>query len=241
MTSDLRNQSQSSDTFPPEQLNTAHSNALDWRKVSAAEASILSEEILLSAARAGQEWAFAELCSRYSKRIFYMLHKITKSREDAEDALQESMLNAFVHIGDFNQTSTFGTWFTRIGINAAFMLLRRKRARPDTSPDVQIDDSEKPRQWEIADRRPNPEDLCIQLENQRRLQAAISKLPKAYRHVYEIRHRSDASIKEIAEKTGVTVATTKSRLWRARQALRNSLSEYGSPLSALRHIKRRRQ
>ena len=135
------------------------------------------------------------------------------------------MLNAFVHLDDFNQTSSFGAWFTRIAINAAFMLLRRKRARPEISADVQIDESEKPRQWEIADRRPSPEDLYIQLENQQRLQAAISKLPKVYRNVLEIRQRFDATMKEIAEESGITIANTKSRLRRARQALRNSMLE----------------
>ena len=224
MTSDLRNQSQSSDTFPPEQLNTAHSNALDGRKVSAAEASILSEEILLSAARAGQEWAFAELCSRYSRRIFYMLQKITKSREDAEDALQESVLKAFVHFGDFKRASSFATWFTQIGINSALMILRRKRARPEISTDASVDESVKQFQWEIADRRLNPEDHYIEFEKHHRLQSAISKLPKGYRHVVESRQRSGASIKEIAEEAGITVAATKSRLLRARQVLRRSVA-----------------
>jgi PAS domain S-box-containing protein len=76
---------------------------LDWRKTSADKASDLSEVVLISAAQAGQEWAFVELCFRYSKRILFMLNKITNNREDAEDALQESILKAFVHFGDFNR------------------------------------------------------------------------------------------------------------------------------------------
>jgi RNA polymerase sigma-70 factor (ECF subfamily) len=220
---DRQNQSQFSDAVRPEWLNTAHSNVLDWREASSGEASILSEVMLLSAARAGQEWAFVELCSRYSKRILFMLHRITKNREDAEDALQESMLKAFVHLGEFNQASSFGTWFTRIGINCAVMLLRRKRARPEISTDAPVDEIEKPRMWEIADRGPSPEEIFIQLENQQRLQTAISRLPKGYRHIVESRHRSDSTMKETAEEAGITIAAAKSRLLRATHVLRRSM------------------
>jgi RNA polymerase sigma-70 factor (ECF subfamily) len=137
--------------------------------------------VLISAAQAGQEWAFVELCFRYSKRILFMLYKITKNREDAEDALQEAKLKAFVHIGDFNRASTFATWFTRIGVNSALMILRRKRARPEISVDAPVDESVKQFQWESADRRLNPEDHYIELEKHRRLQSAICKLTRDWR------------------------------------------------------------
>ena len=220
-----QNRSQSSFNVLPEPSSTAHFNARDWRKPSADEASDLSEDVLISAVRAGQEWAFVELCFRYSKRTLFMLNKITKNREDAEDALQESILKAFVHFGDFNRASTFATWFTRIGINSALMILRRKRDRPEISTDASFDESVKQFQWEIADRRLNPEDHYIELEQHRRLQSAISKLPKRYRDVVESRHRSEASIKEIAKEAGITVAATKSRLSRASETLRSSMLE----------------
>jgi RNA polymerase sigma factor (sigma-70 family) len=200
-----------------------HLKPLGRHKPSANEASLFSEETLICAARAGQEWAFGELCSWYSRRILLTLHRITKNREDAEDALQESMLNAFVHLGNFNQTSTFGTWFTRISINSALMILRRKRVRPEISTDAAADDNEKPLQWEIADRRPNPEEHCLELEMHRRLQCAISKLPSRFRHIVETRRQSEASIREIAEEAGISIAATKARLWRARKVLRKSI------------------
>ena len=87
-----QNKSQLPFNVLPEPSSTAHFNPPDWRRTSADEASDLSEDVLISAAQAGQEWAFVELCFRYSKRILFMLNKITKNREDAEDALQESIL-----------------------------------------------------------------------------------------------------------------------------------------------------
>jgi RNA polymerase sigma factor (sigma-70 family) len=181
------------------------------------------EEMLLSAAQAGQESAFVELCYRHSRRILFTLSRITKNREDAEDAFQEAILNAFIHFGNFNRASSFATWLTRISINSALMILRKRRVRPEASVGEPIYDSGRSLQWEIADRRPNPEQYYIQSENHRRLQSAISKLPTVYRRVFEIRLRSEGSMKEIAEEAGITIGATKSRLLRARKALHSSI------------------
>ena len=91
--------------------------------------------------------------------------------------------------------------------------------------DAPVDDSVKKFRWEIADRRLNPEDHCIELERHCRLQAAISRLPKIYRHVLESQRRSEASIREIAEEAGITVSAAKSRLSRAKETLRGSMLE----------------
>jgi RNA polymerase sigma factor (sigma-70 family) len=195
----------------------------EWRTTNADKASHFSDELLVLEAQAGEEWAFVELCFRHSRRVIFMLSKITRNREDAEDVFQESILKAFVHLGNFNRASSFSTWLTRISINSALMMLRRKRGRPEVSIDGPIDQDVKPVLWELADRRPNPEEQLIESESRERLQFAISRLPTSYRTVVEIRCRSDASLKEIAEETGITVAATKSRLLRGRNALRKSV------------------
>jgi RNA polymerase sigma-70 factor, ECF subfamily len=195
----------------------------EWRTTSAHKGSPFSDELLVLAAQAGEQWAFVELCFRHSRRVIFTLSKITRNREDAEDLFQESILKAFVHLGNFNRASSFSTWLTRISMNSALMMLRRKRVRPEVSTDGSVDQNAKPFLWELADRRPSPEEQLIKSESQKRLQLAISRLPTSYRTVVEIRHRSDASLKEIAEETGITVAATKSRLLRGRNALRKSL------------------
>ena len=179
--------------------------------------------MLLSAARAGQESAFVELCYRHSRRILFTLSRITKNKEDAEDAFQEAILNAVIHFGNFNRASSFTTWLTRISINSALMILRKRRVRPEVSIDEPIDEGARPFLWDIADRRLNPEQYYIQSESHRRLQSAISKLPTVYRRVCEIRLRSEGPMKEIAEEACLTVAATKSRLQRARKALHSSI------------------
>ena len=183
------------------------------------------EEMLLSAAQAGQESAFVELCYRHSGRILSMLSRITKNREDAEDVFQEAILKAFVHFGDFKGGASFTTWLTRISINSALMLLRKRRARPEALIDEPIDEDARPLRCDIADQSPNPEQYYIQFENHRRLQSAISRLPTIYRRVFEIRLRSDGSMKDIAEEAGMSIAATKSRLLRARNALHSSIGK----------------
>jgi RNA polymerase sigma-70 factor, ECF subfamily len=177
----------------------------------------------LSATDLRKAWAFAELCYRHSGRILFTLSSITKNREDAEDAFQEAILNAFVHFGDFKRASSFATWLTRISINSALMVLRKRRVRPEALIDEPIDEGARHLQWDIADRRPNPEQYYLQSESHRRLQSAISELPTVYRRVFEIRLRSDGSMKEIAEEVGITIAATNSRLLRARSALHSSI------------------
>jgi RNA polymerase sigma-70 factor (ECF subfamily) len=152
-----------------------------------------------------------------------MLFRITNNREDAEDAFQESILKAFIHFGDFNRNSSFVTWLTRISINSALTILRKRRVRPEVSIDEPIDEGARPFLWDIADRGPTPEQYYIQSESHRRLQSAISKLPIDYRSVFEIRQRSDGSMKEIAQEAGITIGATKSRLLRAKRALHSSI------------------
>jgi RNA polymerase sigma-70 factor (ECF subfamily) len=144
--------------------------------------------------------------------------------EDHNAGVGKSILKAFVHFNNFNRASRFSTWLTRISINSALMMLRKKRVRPEISIDVSSDHGSEVFQWEIADRRANPEDLYLRHEINARLQAAISHLPRTYRDVVEIRQQSEGSLKVVAGHVGITLAATKSRMMRAAKVLRNSLS-----------------
>jgi RNA polymerase sigma-70 factor (ECF subfamily) len=114
------------------------------------EPSATGDGVLVAEAQAGQEWAFAELCKRNSKRVFKTIYGVTKNREDAEDALQDSMLRAFLHLDKSNGRSSFATWFTRIGINSALMILRKRRVHLETSIDAAAQ-GETWQKWELAD------------------------------------------------------------------------------------------
>jgi RNA polymerase sigma-70 factor (ECF subfamily) len=183
----------------------------------------LSDDVLVVAARSGEEWAFVELCARNSQRVFNTIYRVTKNREDAEDALQSSIVRALLHLEQFDGRSSFATWFTRIGINSALMILRQKRFRLESS----IDSTAEEESWhplQIADYAPNPEERYAAYERSTHLKRAICQLPPALRSVVELAKMEGHSIKQIARKMGISVPATKSRLGRAKAALRKSMT-----------------
>jgi len=162
------------------------------------------------------------LCTRNSKRVYNTIYGVTKNREDAEDAMQDSMMRAFMHLKQFDGRSSFATWFTRIGINSALMILRKRRIRLETSMDATAD-GEPWQAWQIADHAPDPEQHYTGRERTLRLKRAVCSLPNALRSVVELGQMEGHSMKQIARNMGISVPATKSRLARAKAALRKSM------------------
>ncbi len=185
-------------------------------------ASAATDEDLVAAAKSGDHPAFVELWTRHSKTAFNMAYRITRNQDDAEDVVQDAWMKAYVHLNTFDGRSKFSTWLTRIAINSALGILRRKRARPETS--MEITDGETWQHWEIADETINIEELYARHERVERLRRAICCLQPRLRNVVEIHQSNDRSIKEIADLAGISVAATKARLFRARKILRKALN-----------------
>ena len=179
------------------------------------------DEDLVEAAKLGDHSAFLELWTRHSGRAFKTTRRITGNRDDAEDAIQDAWMNAYVHLNTFDGRAQFSTWLMRIAINSALMILRRKRAHPETSMEIAGSET---RYWEIADQTKNLEELYASHERVERLRQAIYRLQPTLRNVVEIHQSNDCSVKEIAELAGISLAATKSRLLRARKVLRRVLS-----------------
>ncbi len=182
----------------------------------------LDDRGLVAAAKYGQTIAFDVLCERLSPRILRSLCRITKNREDAEDALQDSLLSAFVHISEFDGRSAFSTWLTRIAINSALMILRKKRTSHEVSLDGSADSDEKSTPWEMPDHAPNPEKRYAQHERENILRGAISTLRPTVRKVIEIQQLQERSMKETAAIIGISVPAAKARLFHAKVALRKT-------------------
>jgi RNA polymerase sigma-70 factor (ECF subfamily) len=181
-----------------------------------------ADDVLVGAAKLGDHPAFLELWTRYSSRVFKMTYRITGNREDAEDAIQDAWMKAYLHLNTFDGRAQFMTWFTRIAINSSLMILRRKRARPETSMDGGNGDIWQ--HWEIGDQTKSVEELYTGQERLELLKRAICRLQPTLRSVVEIHHSQDCSVKEVAGLAGISVAATKSRLLRARKILRKALS-----------------
>ena len=186
----------------------------------------MSDEVLVSTAQSGDANAFVELSKRHSNRALQTAYRITRNRQDAEDALQDSLLKAFTHLKTFQGKSSFSTWLTRIAINSALMILRKKRGCFEISIDGSdsIDDSGgRYERWEIRSLTEDPESRLAREEREEMLRDAILRLPRVCREVIELRQAKDYSTREIAQALGISVPAVKSRLSRAKMTLRSAL------------------
>jgi RNA polymerase sigma-70 factor (ECF subfamily) len=183
----------------------------------------ISDEALVSTAKSGDANAFVELSKRHSNRVLLTTYRITRNWQDAEDALQDSLLKAFSHLNGFQEKSSFATWLTRIAINSALMILRKKRVCVEISIDGSDDPDDKHERWEARSLTEDPESLFARSEREELLRNAILRLPPVCREVVELRQAKDYSAREIAQALGISVAAVKSRLSRARLTLRAAL------------------
>ena len=175
-----------------------------------------SEKQLMAAAKSGLRAPFGELCERHVNKVFRVIHRIMRNREDAEDAMQDCLLNAFVHLKDFDGRSRFATWLTRIAINAALMKLRKNRGARDVPIDEPNPSSEPVAQREFRYVAPDPEESCSLRERKRIVKSAISGLRPRARNVVELIHLQEHSIRETAQILGISTAAVKSRIFHAR-------------------------
>jgi RNA polymerase sigma-70 factor (ECF subfamily) len=181
-----------------------------------------SEAQLLAAARRGRAEAFEALCQPYTAKLLKAAFYITRNREDAEDALQDSLLRAYSHINGFDGRSSFSTWLTRIVINSALMIRRKVRNARQVSADELSESSETRPHLQIPDHAPNPEQHFLQSEQKRILHDAIGTLRPRIRAVVEIGQLQERPMKETAKLLDISVAAAKGRLFHARAALRHS-------------------
>jgi RNA polymerase sigma-70 factor, ECF subfamily len=186
--------------------------------------SAAPEMEIITAAQAGSTAAFDELQRLYSSRLFSVILRITKNREDAEDALQDTFMRAYVALGCFERRSSVYSWLTRIAINSALMILRRRRSRPEALPISPLEEGDGYPPLEIRDTAPNPEQLFALRQQNNFLLHAIGKLEPSLRGAIEIQLAGECSMKDIADSLNISVAAVKARLYRARVRLAKGIS-----------------
>jgi RNA polymerase sigma-70 factor (ECF subfamily) len=185
--------------------NLAISNENRKIRGAASETQVPTEKNLVKAAKSGQSSAFATLCGRYTQQLLRATYRITRNREDSEDAVQDALLRAFVHLSDFDGRSSFATWLTRIAINSALMSLRKKRTSREIAIAGPADfDADGPA-YEIADHAPNPERRYAQSEKERILKRAVDSLRPTLRKVVEMKQLQECSMQETAEAMCISV------------------------------------
>jgi RNA polymerase sigma-70 factor (ECF subfamily) len=167
--------------------------------------------------------ALEEIWRTHAKQILRITQRITNNREDAEDALQDSFLRAHVHLHDFDGRSSIGTWLTRIAINSALLILRKRAGASQLPIDTVGANGTKPLAPIPADQAPSPEAQYARLEEQAIFRSAIGTLRPPIRRALELQTLEERSVKEIAQSMSLSVPAAKSRMFHARAALRQSL------------------
>jgi RNA polymerase sigma-70 factor (ECF subfamily) len=189
-----------------------------------------SEKELVAKAQSGDFAAFTRLIEAYRPRIFGLALKLAKNREDAEDIFQETFLKAIDNIKKFRAESTFGTWLYAIAVNVVrakysdenkqellpiedYLPSSHGRGHPDTDLPELLD-------WN------DPLSKLTDDEVRNMIDAAIHELPLKYRTPFLLRYTQDMSLQEVADTLHLSLAAAKSRILRARLALRDKLNDY---------------
>lgn len=194
------------------------------------EAGLLeaSEHDLVVQAKAGSAGAFNTLVERYERRIFRLAQNIARNRQDAEDAMQNALVKAYLNLPGFREDSRFYTWLVSITVNEALMGIRRRRVN-----EVSMDDSNAPDgvllRDEIEDCGPSPEQHYSRRQMQAILATTIHKLSPRDRMIFQLREVEGLSTQETAQALALSVSAVKSRLQRARLRLRKFLNSYFGP------------
>jgi RNA polymerase sigma-70 factor, ECF subfamily len=184
--------------------------------------SMPSEEALIASARAGSHKAFGELVRQHSGRVYGMSYKMLKNREDAEDNLQNVFCKAYGKIGQYKGNSQFSTWLTRIVINEALMVLRKRRSNDGllrAEEDKPTDDLEP--KTELRDWHADPERQYLTKELAAKV---LDKLSPALSKPFILQKGEGWTCQEVAKALDITTQTAKSRIFRARVRLRQQLS-----------------
>lgn len=184
--------------------------------VAAAPVSPSDEEVV-ARVLAGETAQFEILMCRYNQRLFRAVRAITRVDADAEDAVQQAFLAAYVSLGQFAGAAAFSTWLTRIAIREATARLSRRRRLAEVAQAAE-DEARA-----LADQARSPEEDAAGRELGGILEAAIDALPEAYRVVYVLREVQQLSVAETAACLDISTENVKIRLHRAKARLRAEL------------------
>jgi RNA polymerase sigma-70 factor (ECF subfamily) len=190
------------------------------------EQAIRREQELIASVQRGQNELFYELVRPYERRVYAAAFAILRNETDAEDVAQEAMLKAFANIRKFRSESRFSTWLIQITVNEALMRRRRERTVVMEGIDERRNREEEtgyaPR--EFADWREIPSEALERKEVRQKLSEALASLDRKYREVFVMRDMENLNIQETADALGISVASVKTRLLRARLMLRDLLA-----------------
>jgi RNA polymerase sigma-70 factor (ECF subfamily) len=211
-------------------MNDRDSRALS----SPAEGTVhLSDEALVDRARGKDEAAFEALVGRYEDKLYRLAMRFVRNETDAQEILQDAFLSAWRNLPTFEGRAQFGSWMYRVTVNAALMLLRSRNRHPEVAVDdvepttlnqAAVESGQMMRS--TADWSQRPDEQLQSDELRKHIQSSVDALPEGLRAVFLLRDVEELSTEDTADLLGLSVPAVKTRLHRARLALREAIGRY---------------
>jgi len=167
---------------------------------------------------------FLSLVERHRRYLYTLALRITGNEHDAKDVVQDSLLNAYLHLDQFEQRADLRTWLNRILVNCALDHLRARRRRPDVHDPQPISDVVDT----VASSSPDPERLVVSADCRRQVSEAMNAMSPLERVTFALRHFEGCSINEIAQTVGISTTAAKQHIFRAVRKIRLALEAQGS-------------
>lgn len=174
--------------------------------------SPLSDVEIVARVLAGDRRLYEVVMRRYNQRVFRAVRSILKDDDEAQDAMQEAYVRAYLHLGEFRAESRLSTWLVRIAVNEALARLRKSKRTEPLDEEVEVVSMSRDPEQATSD-----EQLRVVLEE------AVDALPEGFRTVFVLRSVEQMSTAEVAEIVGIPEDTVKTRLFRARGLLRQAV------------------
>ena len=191
--------------------------------------SVQDDRELMTRAQAGDMSAFEALVSRHEDKVYGLALRMTRSEADAAEITQDTFLSAYQHLSEFRGEAAFGSWVHRIAANSALMRLRRQKVLDIVSDEITGPEfTERGSLAELPDSdwSKRADDKVLDDELGRAIRAATDALPEGYREVFLLKDVEGLSYEEISEMVGISIPAVKSRLHRARLALREAIDAF---------------
>lgn len=205
----------------------------DHSSAPAGATAQLSDEVLVDRARGKDEAAFEELVARYEDKLYRLAMRFVRNETDAQEILQDAFLSAWRNLPTFEGRAQFGSWMYRVTVNAALMLLRSRNRHPEVAVDEvepaalnQAVAESGQMMRSNADWSQRPDDQLQSEELRKHIQLSVDALPEGLRTVFLLRDVEELSTEDTAELLGLSVPAVKTRLHRARLALREAIGRY---------------
>jgi RNA polymerase sigma-70 factor, ECF subfamily len=174
------------------------------------------DDEVVARVRAGDRLVFEVLMRRHNRKVFRAARAILRSDDEAEDVMQHAYVRAFEHLAEYEGRARFSVWLTRIAVYEALARLRRRKRIGPLEDGNEEGDT-------MADQQATPEQKASDAELRVLTEAAVDELPEDFRIVFMLRAVEQMSVADVAECLGIPEDTVKTRYFRARQRLRNSL------------------